>query len=99
MDDADSPLGVTAPRATTISLSVSSVSLNALGATDKIVATVKDQKGAIMTGATVSWTSDDESVAAVNSGLVTAQGNGRAIIFATSGTPPRHPLPSRYSKR
>jgi len=47
---------------------------------------VKDQSGATMSGASVSWATNAASVATVSSsGTVTAVDNGSAIITATSG--------------
>ena len=62
----DGPAGPD-PSATTITLSKSSVTLDALGATDQITATVKDQNGATMSGASVTWSSSDAQVASVSS--------------------------------
>ncbi len=87
-DCGDDPTGPDCPQlATTITLSNSSVTLDALGATDQITATVKDQNGATMLGESVTWSSSDAQVASVSSsGLVTAVGNGFANITATSGS-------------
>ena len=82
-----SPTGPSAdpPRATAITLSASTVVLYALGATSQLVATVTDQHGGSMSGASVSWSSSNGSVATVDgSGLVTAIGNGNATIRATA---------------
>jgi hypothetical protein len=43
------------PVATSITLSVTSQSFASLGATSQLSATVKDQNGATMSGATVTW--------------------------------------------
>lgn len=76
------------PVPTSISLNKTTVSLDAIGATDQLTATVKDQNGATMSGQSVTWTSSAEGVATVsNSGLVTAVANGTATITAKSGTP------------
>lgn len=75
------------PRATAITLSASSLSMDALGATAQLTATVKDQFGATMGAAAVTWSSSSASVATVSgSGLVTAARNGSATITATSAT-------------
>ncbi|HSH75864.1 MAG TPA: leucine-rich repeat domain-containing protein, partial [Longimicrobiales bacterium] len=64
-----------------------SVSFDALGATQQLSATVLDQNGSAMTGASVSWTTSDPAAATVSSaGLVTTVANGAATITATSGT-------------
>ena len=43
------------PVATSITLSVTSLSFTSLGATSQLSATVKDQNGATMSGATLTW--------------------------------------------
>lgn len=61
--------------------------LDAVGATKQLTATVTDSKGKVLTGATVTWASSDGAVASVDaSGLVTAVANGSADITATAGT-------------
>ena len=75
------------PVATSITLSATSLSFSSLGATQQLTATVKDQIGVTMNGASVSWSSSSTGVATVSSsGLVTAVANGTATITATSGT-------------
>ena len=75
------------PVATSITLSVTSLSLASLGATSQISATVKDQNGGTMSGATVTWATSDAAVAtASSSGLVTSIADGTATITATSGS-------------
>ena len=76
-----------APVATSITLSATSLSFASLGETSQLTATVKDQNGATMSGASVTWSSSSASVATVSSsGLVTAVANGTATITATSGS-------------
>lgn len=79
--------GSTEPKvATTITLDHTSVSFTAIGQTQQLKDTVKDQGGATMTGASVSWTTSNALVATVSSsGLVTSTGAGSAQITATSG--------------
>lgn len=73
--------------ATSVILSPSSISLDALGATEQLSATVQDQNGATMPGASVTWSSGNPQVCTVSaSGLVTAVSNGNAKITATSGS-------------
>jgi hypothetical protein len=73
------------PRPTTVALSPSSATLNAIGATVQLSATVRDQDGQVMAGASVSWTTSASSVASVSSsGLVTAVAIGSATIAATT---------------
>ena len=75
------------PRATTVTVTPGTTELTALGATVQLVAQVLDQNGQAMSGAPVSWTSTDASVATVDtSGLVTAAGNGASTITATAGS-------------
>ena len=75
------------PTATSIELSGSEVTFDSLAATTQLTATVKDQNGATMSGATVTWTTSAASVATVSStGLVTSVADGSASITATSGS-------------
>jgi len=75
------------PVATSITLSATSLSFSSLGATQQLTATVKDQNGATMSGASVSWATSSASVATVSSsGLVTSVADGSATITATSGS-------------
>ena len=75
------------PVATSITLSAASLSFASLGETKQLSAAVKDQNGSAMTGASVSWSTSDASVATVSSaGLVTAAANGTATITVTSGS-------------
>ncbi len=54
-----------------------------VGQTVQLQATVRDTGGNELTGKTVTWSSDDESVATVSAtGLVEAKAEGRAIITA-----------------
>ena len=73
--------------ATSITMSPTSLSLEGLGQTSQLSATVKDQNGATMSGATVSWVTSAASVVTVSStGLVTAVAIGTATVTATSGS-------------
>ncbi len=72
-----------APRATSITLSRSSVTLSFLGATVTLTATIVDQNGQAFDG-TVSWSSDDAAVVTVSAtGEVTAIRNGMTSVHAT----------------
>ena len=74
------------PVATTVSISPASLDLSSFGETAQLTATVLDQNGQPIAGASVSWTIDDNSVATVDAGgLVTAVRNGSATVTATSG--------------
>ena len=73
----DSPTGTPTPVATTLTLSATALSFSSLGASDQLTATVRDQNGATMDGASVAWASSASSVASVSStGLVTAVADG-----------------------
>ena len=73
--------------ATSITLSATSLSLFSSGATTQLTATVKDQNGATMASATVTWATSADTVATVSSaGLVTAVAAGTATVTATSGS-------------
>ena len=69
----------------TVEVSPSTLSIPP-GGTGQLTARVLDQNGDVLPGRTVSWSSDDGSVASVNqSGLVSAVGNGSAQVTATAG--------------
>ena len=75
------------PRPTTVTVSPATSQLTALGETVQLTASVRDQNGQAMAGATVTWVSSESAVATVDaSGLVTAAGNGTATITASAGT-------------
>jgi hypothetical protein len=81
------PTPTPTPVATSVTLSVTSLSLASLGVTSQLSATVKDQNGATMASATVTWATSDTAVATVSStGLVTSVADGTATITATSGS-------------
>ena len=82
-----SPPTPATPVATSITLSETTLSFSSLGETSQLSATVKDQNGATMSGATVTWSSSSASVATVSStGLVTAIASGSATVTATSAS-------------
>ena len=73
-------------RPTTVTVSPATAELTALGETVQLTATVRDQNGQVMSGATVTWSSSDARVATVDTdGLVTAVGEGTATITAMAG--------------
>ena len=73
--------------ATSITMSPTSLSFTTTGATQQLTATVKDQNGATISDATVTWSSSNTGVATVSaSGSVTSVGDGTATITATSGS-------------
>ena len=69
-----------------ITLSATSISLNAIGETAVMTATVLDQDNDVIQGADVTWKSSDTNVATVSgNGQITAVDNGSAQITATAG--------------
>ena len=86
-DTPTAPTPTPTPVATSIILSEASLSFASLGATSQLSATVKDQNGATMASATVTWATSDAAVATVSStGLVTPIAGGTATITAASGS-------------
>ena len=78
--------GGTTPQVATVTATPSSVSFTAPGETAQLTATVFDQYGAVMSGASISWSSTNTAVATVNSsGTVTAIAAGSVQVRATSG--------------
>lgn len=72
---------------TSMNLSTTSVTFNALGGSKQIRATVLDQKGDSIPGAQVSWQSLAPAVASVDAtGKITAVGVGAADVKASSTT-------------
>jgi acid phosphatase type 7 len=68
----------------TVTLSPTAINLQ-IGQTSQLTVTLKDANGNVLTGRTVTWSSDNGSVATVSgTGLVTAAGVGTATITATS---------------
>lgn len=75
------------PVATTVVPTADSVAFTALGEVAVLSATVLDQHGAPMGGASITWSSSAGDVATVtNAGLVTATGNGGATVTAAAGS-------------
>ncbi len=73
--------------AASITLSPMQLSFSSVGETQQLAATVNDQNGAAMSGASVAWASSASTVASVSAtGLVTAEADGTATIMATSGS-------------
>src|SRR5690242_13474167 len=69
----------------TVTVSPASVNLQT-GQTSQLTASLKDANGNVLTGRTVTWSSDNGNVATVSgTGLVTAGSAGTATISATSG--------------
>ncbi len=83
----DSGSGPETPVATSVSVSPPSSTLVSLGETVQFSAQVRDESGNAMTGAGVSWSSSNNSVATVSSsGMGTAASDGTATIRATAGS-------------
>lgn len=72
---------------TTVTVTPSSPRLEALGATLQMVAEVRDQNGAPVQGASITWRSSAPDVAEIDAqGLATAVSSGTTTITATIGT-------------
>ncbi len=79
--DATSP-----PVPTSLVVSQANVAFAALGLSEQLTVTVRDQNGQPMSGVATIWTSSASAVATVtSSGLVTAVGNGTATITVSVG--------------
>lgn len=79
------PLTVLAQVAASVIVSPDSVGI-IVGQTAQLTATVKTASGTVISGAVVTWTIDNGSIASVSSnGLVTGLAVGKAAITATSG--------------
>jgi adhesin/invasin len=78
----------TAPRvATTLTLSQTSASLDAIGASQPITASVLDQDGKPMPSVAVTWTTSSPDVASVNAtGTILAVSPGSAVVTAHAAT-------------
>lgn len=74
------------PTPTTIVPSVTNITLDAVGATQSLTATVRDQNGATMAGVSATFSSASPAVATVSGGTVTAVANGSTTITATAGS-------------
>ena len=82
-----SNITVAEPVPTRIAVTPSSHTLEEIGETVQLRATVRDQRNNVMSGQTITWSSGDEAVATVSAtGLVTAVANGMTEITAKSGS-------------
>lgn len=72
------------PEVSSIDFNIDQIALN-LGDTKTIVPYVKDQKGRILTGEKVTWSSSNDEVAKVVNGKIVALNEGDAILTATAG--------------
>lgn len=75
---------------TSVAVTAVTPSLNALGATTVVHATVSDQKGRAIAAPPLTWTASGTSVSVMglggDSAVVTAAANGSGTVTATSGT-------------
>jgi uncharacterized protein YjdB len=71
------------PVVTTVTVAPTSASI-AVAATVALTATVRDQQGSVMTGQTVTWSSNSANATVSSSGVVTGVSAGSATITATS---------------
>ena len=86
-DEGTTPTAPPTPIATSITLSAMNLSFSSIGATQQLSATVRDQNGTTMSGASISWATSAASVARVSvTGLATSVADGTATITATSGS-------------
>lgn len=73
--------------ATTVVTTVDVLTFSALGQIAVVSATVRDQNGAPMPGAALTWSTSDVDVASITAqGIVTAVGNGSTTLTASSGS-------------
>ena len=84
-DSGTGPGGGNGPVVSRIDLSPASASIF-VGKTSTFTATPKDVDGAVVTGKSVTWTSSDQSIAAVSAGVVTGAKPGSATITAAVGS-------------
>ena len=92
-DGGTTPTPPATPVATSVTLTATSLSFASLGQTQQLTATIQDQNGSTMSGASVTWSTSAASVATVSStsgtshfiALVTSVANGTATITASSG--------------
>lgn len=68
---------------TALTLSPTSLDLSYGGSTGSLTATVTPEGGSALVSPSITWESDDESVATVDDGVVTPVGEGSATITAT----------------
>lgn len=75
--------------ATTVTIAPANLNLNAIGATQVVKATVRNQNGGVMNGAALAWSSNAAAATVTSLGgdsaVVTAVANGAAQVTATSG--------------
>ncbi len=80
----DGPTEPAEPLVASVTVTPATSTLTAVGATVQLVATAKEQSGAVIAGKTAAWSTSAPAVATVStSGLVTAVAAGNASITAT----------------
>jgi hypothetical protein len=78
--------GTTTPVPTTVTIAPTAVTLSALGASQALTATVRDQNNNVMTGQGITWSSTNTAAVSVSTGgVVTAVANGVATVRAEVG--------------
>ena len=74
------------PVPSAVTVTPEKVELGSPGATAQLAAEIRDQRGQVMTGVSVTWASSDDRTARVDAaGLVTAVAGGKATITAMAG--------------
>jgi len=78
--------GTATPVPTTVTIAPGAVTLSALGASQPLTATVRDQNNNVMTGQGITWASNNTPAVTVSlAGVVTAVANGTATVSAAVG--------------
>ncbi|MDQ0229451.1 type I pullulanase [Metabacillus malikii] len=80
----DEAEAVYTPVATTIDVNLENLAMNP-NESKRITAIVKDQKGRVMLGEDITWTSSNEKVATINNGLIDSLNKGETVITAKAG--------------
>jgi adhesin/invasin len=84
---ANDPVATIIRIATSISISPTAASLDALGATQSFQVTVRDQNGDVMNGQSIDWSTQSTQIAGVSAtGVATAVSNGSTQVVATVGS-------------
>lgn len=82
----ETPTKAAPPMASSVTINPASATLEMIGQTIQLTATVKDQYGELFTSATVSWSSSNPQVATVDDlGLATARNIGSTAVSARVG--------------
>ncbi len=81
--DGTAPLGTVTPVAT-IEVFPAVVTLDSAGDVDTLTAVARDGEGNVLSNLTLSWSSSDTAVVAVEEGVVTGMGAGTATVRASA---------------